>query len=289
MADIVDTAIAAGSFKTLVTAIKAAGLVGTLKSKGPFTVFAPNDEAFKKLPQGTIEALLKDIPKLKTVLTYHVVSGKFIAADMVKLKVMKTVLGKEVRIDASRRHLHKNAKVDDANILQTDILADNGVIHIIDKVILPKEELNMGVSYQIRDYMIKDFHTISSEVTVVEAARAMASDENQEGYLIVVTAGKPLGIVTENDIVNKVVAKTVDPVKTKVTEIMSSPLITIDPDDDLLEASKLMAERKVRKLVVTKDDIVYGIITANTVAQSCGRYADMMVRDILRWTAPLGM
>ena len=138
MADIVDTAVAAGSFKTLVTAVKAAGFIDTLKGKGPFTVFAPNDEAFAKLPKGTVEGLLKDIPKLKAVLTYHVVSGKVMAADVVKLKTAKTVQGQEVKIDASSWHLHKNPKINDANVVKADVVADNGVIHVIDKVLLPK-------------------------------------------------------------------------------------------------------------------------------------------------------
>jgi uncharacterized surface protein with fasciclin (FAS1) repeats len=138
MADIVDTAVAAGSFKTLVTAVKAAGLVDTLKGKGPFTVFAPNDEAFAKLPKGTVEGLLKDIPKLKAVLTYHVVSGKVMAADVVKLKTAKTVQGQEVKIDAAKWHLHMNPKINDANVVKADVVADNGVIHVIDKVLLPK-------------------------------------------------------------------------------------------------------------------------------------------------------
>jgi uncharacterized surface protein with fasciclin (FAS1) repeats len=138
MADIVDTAVAAGSFKTLVTAVKAAGLVDTLKGKGPFTVFAPNDDAFAKLPEGTVEGLLKDIPKLKAVLTYHVVAGKVMAADVVKLKTAKTVQGQEVKIDAAKWHLHKNPKINDANVLKADIVADNGVIHVINKVLLPK-------------------------------------------------------------------------------------------------------------------------------------------------------
>jgi uncharacterized surface protein with fasciclin (FAS1) repeats len=138
MADIVETAVAAGNFKTLVTAVKAADLVDTLKSKGPFTVFAPTDDAFAKLPKGTVEGLLKDIPKLKAVLTYHVVPGKVMAADVVKLKTAKTVQGQDVKIDASKWHLHKNVKINDANVVKADIVTDNGVIHVIDKVILPK-------------------------------------------------------------------------------------------------------------------------------------------------------
>ena len=133
MADIVDTAVAAGSFKTLVAAVTAAKLVDTLKSKGPFTVFAPNDEAFAKLPEGTVEGLLKDIPKLTSVLTYHVVAGKVMAADVMKIKSAKTVQGQEVMIDASN-----GVKVNDATVIKADIVTDNGVIHVIDKVLLPK-------------------------------------------------------------------------------------------------------------------------------------------------------
>ena len=132
MADIVDTAVNAGSFSTLVAAVKAAGLVETLKGAGPFTVFAPTDEAFAKLPEGTVEGLLKDLPKLKQILTYHVVAGKVMAADVVKLKSAKTVEGSEVKIDAS-----KGVKINDATVTTPDVAADNGVIHIIDSVLLP--------------------------------------------------------------------------------------------------------------------------------------------------------
>ena len=132
MADIVDTAVAAGSFKTLVAAVTAAGLVDTLKGAGPFTVFAPTDEAFAKLPAGTVEALLKDIPKLTKILTYHVVAGKVMAADVVKIKSAKTVEGSEVKIDASN-----GVKINDSTVTTADVVVDNGVIHIIDSVLLP--------------------------------------------------------------------------------------------------------------------------------------------------------
>ncbi len=141
MADIVDTAIAAGSFNTLVTAIKAADLVETLKSAGPFTVFAPTDDAFAKLPKGTVEGLLADIPKLKSVLTYHVVAGRVTAADVANLKRAKTVQGQDVKIDAVKWHLHRNVKVNDAEIVKADILADNGVIHVINRVLMPPIEM----------------------------------------------------------------------------------------------------------------------------------------------------
>jgi uncharacterized surface protein with fasciclin (FAS1) repeats len=133
MANIVQTAVAAGSFKTLVKAVQAAGLADTLSSPGPFTVFAPTDEAFAKLPAGTVEGLLKDIPKLKSVLTYHVVAGRMMAADVVKQSSLKTVQGQSISVDTKG-----GAKVNGANIIKTDIAADNGVIHVIDKVILPK-------------------------------------------------------------------------------------------------------------------------------------------------------
>jgi uncharacterized surface protein with fasciclin (FAS1) repeats len=132
MADIVDTAVSAGSFTTLVAAVKAAGLVDTLKGAGPFTVFAPTDEAFAKLPAGTVESLLKDIPQLTKILTYHVVSGKVMAADVVKIKSAKTVEGSEVKIDASN-----GVKINDSKVVTPDVAADNGVIHVIDTVLLP--------------------------------------------------------------------------------------------------------------------------------------------------------
>jgi uncharacterized surface protein with fasciclin (FAS1) repeats len=132
MANIIDTATNNGSFKTLVAAIEAAGLEDTLNGAGPFTVFAPTDAAFAKLPAGTVDALLKDIPKLKKILTYHVVSGKVLAADVVKLKTAKTVEGSDVKIDASN-----GVKINDAKVATADVAADNGVIHVIDTVLIP--------------------------------------------------------------------------------------------------------------------------------------------------------
>ncbi|MEH1910495.1 MAG: fasciclin domain-containing protein [Nostoc sp.] len=132
MSNIIDTAVNNGSFKTLVAAIEAAGLVDTLKGPGPFTVFAPTDAAFDKLPAGTVDALLKDIPKLKKILTYHVVSGKVLAADVAKLKTAKTVEGSDVKIDASN-----GVKINDAKVATADVAADNGVIHVIDTVLIP--------------------------------------------------------------------------------------------------------------------------------------------------------
>lgn len=136
--DIVDTAVGAGSFKTLVAAVKAADLVETLKGNGPFTVFAPSDEAFEKLPAGTVEELVKpeNKEKLVAILTYHVVPGKVMAKDVVKLTAAKTVQGQEVAIKVA----DGKVTVDSANVVKTDIGCSNGVIHVIDKVIMPAKK-----------------------------------------------------------------------------------------------------------------------------------------------------
>ena len=135
MHDIIDTAIAAGNFKTLAAAVTAANLVDTLKGEGPFTVFAPTDEAFARLPAGTVESLLKDIPKLTAILTYHVVAGKVMAADVVKMdgQSAKTVNGASLSISTK-----DGVKLNGATtVVKTDIACTNGVIHVIDSVLLP--------------------------------------------------------------------------------------------------------------------------------------------------------
>ena len=129
--DIVDTAVAAGQFNTLATALQKAGLVDTLKGKGPFTVFAPTDAAFAKVPKDQLDALLADKAKLTAVLTYHVVPGKVMAKD-VKAGEVKTVQGSTLTLTTAG-----GVKVDNANVVQADIVADNGVIHVIDAVVLP--------------------------------------------------------------------------------------------------------------------------------------------------------
>jgi len=132
--NIVETAVTAGTFNTLVAAVEAAGLATTLSDDGPFTVFAPTDDAFAALPAGTVDALLNDIPTLTEILLYHVVSGDVRAADVVNLNSATTLQGGSVSIDASM-----GVKVNDANVLLTDVLATNGVIHVIDKVLLPPQ------------------------------------------------------------------------------------------------------------------------------------------------------
>ena len=136
--DIVDTAVAAGSFNTLAKALTAADLIGTLKDKGPFTVFAPTDEAFAKLPAGTLESLLKpeNKAKLQRILTYHVVAGKAMAADVVKMHSAKAVSGDTITIAGHGG----TVTVDNAQVVKADIVASNGVIHVIDSVIVPKDK-----------------------------------------------------------------------------------------------------------------------------------------------------
>lgn len=133
MSNIIETVTKAGNFKTLVEAVKTAGLTNTLTGPGPFTVFAPTDEAFAKLPKGTVESLLKDPTQLKKILTYHVVSGKHNSHEIVKVETLKTVEGQNIHI-----HTKDGVKVNDAHVVKADIASDNGLIHAIDTVIMPK-------------------------------------------------------------------------------------------------------------------------------------------------------
>ncbi len=138
MPDIVETAMNSSMFNTLVKAVSAAGLVDTLKSPGPFTVFAPTDEAFAKIPKADFDALLNDTAKLREVLTFHVVAGKMMTKDLKKHEYLQALSGGELRIDAKNWHLHRNIKVNGANIVKPDLVVDNGVCHAIDKVLMPK-------------------------------------------------------------------------------------------------------------------------------------------------------
>ncbi len=132
MKNLVETAIEAGNFKTLVKAVQKAGLMETLSNEGPYTVFAPTDEAFSKLPAGTLENILQDKEKLTNILTYHVVPNKVLANDVINLKNADTVNGKQLSIDTS-----EGVKIDKANVIKTDIKCTNGVIHVIDEVLIP--------------------------------------------------------------------------------------------------------------------------------------------------------
>jgi len=142
---------------------------------------------------------------------------------------------------------------------------------------------------QVKKYMTKEVTTIDYDETATEAANMMAADKDYKGYVIVLKKGKPKGIVTERDLVNKVIVGGLDPAKTSVSEIMSTPLITVDPEDDLLKATQVMKEHNVRKLIVIRDEIIYGIITAKIISQNVQDYVDRSIRDIVRWTASLGI
>lgn len=144
MTDIVNTFLEAGTFRMFVSAIQAAELVDTLRG-GLFTVFAPNDEAFSKLPEGAFDDLLKDVPKLTAVVMYHVVAGKFAINEISKMETVKTIQGQEVKIDGHKWHLHVNPKINDANITNPNLAVDNGIIHVIDKVLMPNMELTCPV------------------------------------------------------------------------------------------------------------------------------------------------
>jgi CBS domain-containing protein len=133
--------------------------------------------------------------------------------------------------------------------------------------------------------MFKEVNTVDEEITVTEAAKVMTADKTFDGYVLIFTGGKPTGIITERDIVNQVIAKARDPSVTPVSEIMSMPLITIDPDADLLTASRVMHEHNVDKLVVVRNEILYGILTERIIAHHFGDYVDRSIRDIIRWTA----
>jgi transforming growth factor-beta-induced protein len=165
--DIVDTAVGAGSFKTLATALTEAGLIDTLKGKGPFTVFAPTDEAFAKVPKEALEALLKDKAKLTAVLTYHVVAGKVMAADVMKMKdgdKVKTVQGKEFNLGLKDGKVMVNG----ANVVKTDIEATNGVIHVIDSVIMPPMDI---VEVAVGAGSFKTLATALTEAGLIETLK----------------------------------------------------------------------------------------------------------------------
>jgi len=144
------------------------------------------------------------------------------------------------------------------------------------------------MSCPIKAYMTRAVNTVDSDATVTTAARIMAADKDFEGYVIILQKGKPIGIVTERDLVNKVIAKGRDPSTTQATDVMSSPLVTIDPDDDLLKATQVMREQNVRKLVVVRDEIIYGVITDKHVSHNVQSYVDRSIQNIIRWTTPLG-
>lgn len=139
------------------------------------------------------------------------------------------------------------------------------------------------MSFSVKDYMSKEVPTVDNVVSVTEAAKTMS--ESGKGFLIVLKAGHPTGIVTENDFVNKIIASELDPAKVSVGEIMSSPLISIDPDENLLKASEVMHEHNIRRLPVLKNGIIYGVISSKDIAEHCGAYVDQSIKDLIKWAS----
>ncbi len=162
---IVETAVTAGNFETLVTAVKAAGLADVLSGEGPFTVFAPTDAAFAALPTGTVESLLKDKDQLTSILTYHVVPGKVMASDVVELSAAETVQGAQVSINTSK----SSVKVDNANVVKTDIVCSNGVIHVIDAVIMPRNIIETAMN-------AGSFNTLLAAVEAAGLSQTLAGE-----------------------------------------------------------------------------------------------------------------
>ena len=145
MKDIMSVFLEAGTFNMLVSALQAAELIDTIRSTGPFTVFAPNDEAFAKLPKGAFDDLQKNVPHLKAVLMYHIVAGKYTINEISQMTSPKTIQGQEVKIDAHKWHLHVNPKINNANITNYNLETDNGIIHVLDRVLMPNMELTCTV------------------------------------------------------------------------------------------------------------------------------------------------
>jgi CBS domain-containing protein len=141
--------------------------------------------------------------------------------------------------------------------------------------------------YLVKDFMNKDVPTTDESTTAKEAAKIM--NESSRGYLIILRDCRPAGIVTEHDFLSKIIIGELDPSKVTVGEIMSSPVITIDPDEDLLKASELMQKNNIRRLPVVKDGIIYGVITAREIAQRCSEYVNTSIKDIMRWSLPFGV
>lgn len=141
------------------------------------------------------------------------------------------------------------------------------------------------MSYYVKDYMDKEFPTLEIEASVVDAAKLLVA--KNKGYVIVLDKGKPYGMVTELDLVTKILAAEKDPKKVELKKIASTPLITIDPDEDLLKASEIMQEKGIKRVPVVKQGVIYGVITATNIAQRCGDYVNKSVKDVLRWSFPI--
>jgi hypothetical protein len=186
MNDIMNIFLEAGTFRKFVSAIQAAELVDTIRSTEPLTVFAPNDEAFSKLPKGTFDSLIKNVPKLKAILMYHLVTGKYTINEISQMKTAKTIQGQEVTIDAHKWHLHVTPKINDANITNYNLEADNGIIHVLDKVLMPNMELTCpvcGLGFMTMDALnahTKMGHIPATVPKVKKAIELMSGISSQE-------------------------------------------------------------------------------------------------------------
>ena len=252
MADIVDTAVGAGTFTTLVTAVEAAGLVDTLKGEGPFTVFAPTDEAFAALPEGTLDSLLADTTALAGVLTYHVVPGKVLAEDVVGLSSATSVQGSDIAI----RVEGDSVFVNDAAVVATDIQASNGVIHVIDSVILPPAETEAMADIVDTAIAAGSFNTL---VTAVEAAGLVDTLKGEGPFTVFAPTDEAFALLPEGvleslledtaaltDVLTyhvvpgKVLAEDVVGLNSATTVQGSDVAITIDGDSVLIDEAMVI-------------------------------------------------
>ncbi len=250
--DIVDTAVGAGSFKTLVAAVKAAGLVETLKGEGPFTVFAPTDEAFAKLPKGIVESLLKpeNKEKLQAILTYHVVPGKVMAADVVKITGAVSVQGQQIDVVVK----DGKVKVDGANVVKTDIGCSNGVIHVIDSVILPadKDIIDTAVA-------AGSFKTLAAALTAADLVGTLKGEGpftvfaptddafaklpagTVESLLLPENKEKLIAVLTYHVVPGKVLASDVVKLKSAKTANGGEAMIKVSDKGVMVDAAKVIA------------------------------------------------
>ncbi len=174
----------AGTFRMFVSAIQAAELVDTLRSPGPFTVFAPDDDAFAQLPEGAFDGLMKNVPQLKAVLMYHMVEGKHTINEISKMNTVKTIQGQEVKIDGHKWHLHVTPKINGASITNYDLAADNGIIHVLDRVLMPNMALTCpvcGMGFMTKEAL--DAHTKMGHIVAKAEATMMPAVEKAAGPL----------------------------------------------------------------------------------------------------------
>lgn len=284
--DIVDTAVFAGSFSTLVTAVEAAGLVDTLKGEGPFTVFAPTDEAFKAIPEKTLKVLLEDKEALTAILTYHVVPGKFMAIDVVKLTSAKTVNGQEVAVDVNDDKVF----IDGARVVKTDIECTNGVIHVIDTVIMPKDIVDRAAG-------VEDFSTLFAAVKAAglvetlkdngpftvfaptnEAFSALP-EGTVENLLKPENKEKLTSILTYHIVAGKILAE--DVLKLKKAETVQGQDVTVKVND----GNVMINGAKVVKTDVLVNNGVIHVIDSVLLPKEADKIG--MIREAIRKGAPL--